>query len=117
MGGHHVSACSSGRVATRLQHALLAACTPRCSGYHRCKAGPSARVAQRAPRRFGQAGIISRPSGAARADEDKWDGLAHIFYVQKSRTYMVECTLIIVTGLKIVQIVSCGWSEATNEEQ
>src|SRR3546814_606139 len=115
-GGHHVYACSSGRGATRLQHALLAACTRRCSGYHRCKAGPSAREDQRAPRWFGQAGIISRPSGADRADEDNWEGLAHLFYVRKSRTYLVSCKLLIVTGLKIVQIVRHGRTEATTAE-
>src|SRR3546814_14945558 len=76
---------------TTLFRSLLAACTRRCSGYHRCKAGPSAREDQRAPRRFGQAGIISRPSGADRADEDNWEGLAHLFYVRKSRTYLVSC--------------------------
>src|SRR3546814_16316233 len=106
VGGHDVYACASGRGATRLQHALLAACTRRCSGYHRCKAGPSAREDKRAPRRFGQAGIISRPSGADRADEDNWDGLAHPFYVRQTRTYLVSCKLLIVNGLDRKSVVS-----------
>src|SRR3546814_15958545 len=44
------------------------------------------------------------------------EGLAHLFYVRKSRAYLVSCKLLIVTGLKIVQIVRHGRTEATTAE-